>query len=233
MRINYAYYPRAMKRVLACILSLVGPFATHSAEIKKETPIAYYSITNLVEGGEFGVYTAALFRAMSEAVDDTVRENPDLFESQPVGYLIEILPDGCVRTLQPEEGDPRGGITQSIRNMLKSWPWYLKGVGKNIPDDSSEVTKLRFRVYPKCLLVCAEKTQISNDKVSLEGDVVLTYGKYKIKADHVESDPNKRIGSAEGAVLMNIANGEYIPKKGLTFVFRNDGSLRNYFWENN
>ena len=32
---------------------------------------------------------------------------------------------------------------------------------------------------------------------------------------------------------MNIANGEYIPKKGLTFVFRNDGSLRNYFWENN
>ena len=93
-----------MKRVLACILSLVGPFATYSAEIKKETPIAYYSITNLVEGGEFGVYTAALFRAMSEAVDDTVRENPDLFESQPVGYLIEILPDGCVRTLQPEEG---------------------------------------------------------------------------------------------------------------------------------
>ena len=106
-------------------------------------------------------------------------------------------------------------------------------MGKNIPDDSSDVTKLRFRVYPKCLLVCAEKTQISNDKVSLEGDVVLTYGKYKIKADHVEYDPNKRIGSAEGAVLMNIANGEYIPKKGLTFVFRNDGSLRNYFWENN
>ena len=220
-----------MKRVLACILTLVGPFATHSAEIKKETPIAYYSITNLVEGGEFGIYTAALFRAMSEAVDDTVCEKPDLFESQPVGYLIEILPDGSVRTLQREEGDPRNGITQSIHSTLKSWPWYFKGVGKNIPDESSEVERLRFRVYPKCLLVCAQKTQISNDRMSLEGDVVLTYGKYKIKADHVEYDSKKRTGSADGAILMNIANGEYIPKKGLTFVFQNDGSFRNYFWE--
>ena len=220
-----------MKRILACILSLAAPFVGFSAEIKKETPIAYYSITNLVEGGEFGIYTAALFRAMSEAVDDTVRESPDLFESQPVGYLIEILPDGCVRTLQRDGGDPRNGITQSIHNTLKSWPWYFKGVGKNIPDDSSEVERLRFRVYPKCLWVCAEKTQISNDRMSLEGDVVLTYGKYKIKADHVEYDPKKRIGSADGAILMNIANGEYIPKKGLTFVFQNDGSFRNYFWE--
>ena len=222
-----------MKRVVLFILYLLAPFVGLSAEIKKETPVAYYSITNLVEGAEFGIYTVALFRAMSEAVDDTVRENPDLFENQPVGYLIEILPDGCVRTFQPEEGDPRGGITQSIRKTLNSWPWHFKGVGKNIPDESSEVTKLRFRVYPKCLLVCAEKIQISNDKMSLEGDAVLTYGKYKIKADHVEYDPNKRIGSADGAVLMNIANGEYIPKKGLTFVFRNDGSFRNFFWENN
>jgi hypothetical protein len=222
-----------MKRVVVFILYMVAPFAGLSAEIKKETCVAYYSITNLVEGDDFGIYTAALFRTISEAVDDTVRKNPDLFESQPASYLIEVFSDGYVRTLELEGGDPKDGITQAINRSLEVWPWNFKGLRKNSLNESSPVTKLRFVVYPKCLIAQAEKTQFSKDKMSLEGNVILTYGKYKIKADRVEYDPQKRVGAADGSVLMNIANGEYIPKKGLTFVFRNDGSLRNYLWENN
>jgi hypothetical protein len=222
-----------MKRIVLFILYLLAPFAGLSAEIKKETCVAYYSITNLVDGDEFGIYTAALFRTISEAVDDTVFKTPDLFESQPASYLIEVFPDGYVRTLELEGGDPRDGITQTINRSLEVWPWHFKGLRKTSPNESREVTKLRFVVYPKCLIAQAEKTQFSKDKMSLEGNVILTYGKYRIKADRVEYDPQKRVGAADGSVLMNIADGEYIPKKGLTFVFRNDGSFRNYFWENN
>jgi lipopolysaccharide assembly outer membrane protein LptD (OstA) len=119
-----------------------------------------------------------------------------------------------------------------MNDALDSGYWRFYRL-KNIPEDRRDITRLRFTVFPKCLVVQAEKTLISKDKMSLEGNVTLTYGKYKIKADRLEYDPEKRSGFADGSVLMNIASGEYISKKCLIFSFLDDGVFRNRFWENN
>ena len=112
-----------MKRILACIVSLAAPFVGSSAEITKETPIAFYSITDLAESKESAIYAAALLRQMSDIIEKTANQSPDLFENQPASFLIEVLPSGFVRTLAREEGDPSYGITDSLNDAMSQRRW--------------------------------------------------------------------------------------------------------------
>lgn len=220
-----------MKRVVLFILYLLTPFAGLSAEIKKETPIAYYSITDLTESEESLIYTAAVFREISDRIEEIVNENPPLFENQPVTYLIEICPSGFIRTLKREEGDPSYGITDSLNKVLSSRRWVFIPFWEKLEKEGRTMAKSRLRIYPKCIVISADKTAISKHTMSLEGNVRLSYGKYKIEAEKIEYDQDARAGLAGGPVLMKIVNGEYKTNKGISFSFANDGALSNYFWQ--
>ena len=220
-----------MKRVPVLIIAILAPFATRSAEIKKETPIAYYSMTNLIPSEEINIYTAALFRELSEAIEGVVTTRPDLFENQPITYLVEVLPSGFVRTLTRENGDPSYGITDSLNDVMLKRHWCFIPFWEKLDQEYISMGRARLTVHPKCLVISAEKTVIYQDSMSLEGDARLSYGKYSIQADHIDYRPDQRTGSAGGSILFNVGNGVYTPLSELAFAFRNDGALSNYFWE--
>jgi len=220
-----------MKRSLVCILFLAAPFLGFSAEIKKETPIAYYSMTNLVPSDEIKIYTAALFRELSELIEGVVTARPDLFENQPMTYLVEILPSGFVRTLTREDGDPSYGITDSLNDAMSQRHWCFIPFWEKLDQENISMERARLTVQPKCLIISAEKTVISQDSMSLEGDVRLSYGKYSIQADHIDYRPDQRTGSAGGSIHFNVGNGVYTPLSELAFAFQKDGVFRNYVWE--
>jgi hypothetical protein len=220
-----------MKRCLVCILFLAAPFVGFSAEITKETPIAFYSITDLAENKGSAIYAAALLRQMSDIIEKTANQRPDLFDNQPVSFLIEVLPSGFVRTLAREEGDPSYGITDSLNDAMSQRHWCFLPFWEKLDKENLCMERARLTVRPKCLIISAEKTVISGDSMSLEGDVRLSYGKYSIQADRIDYHPDQRTGSAGGSILLNIGNGLYTPMTELAFTFRNDGAFRNYFWE--
>lgn len=213
------------------LICLLLSCTAHGVEIKKETPIAYYSITDLNESKEDLIYTAAVFREISDRIEEIVKENPPLFENQPVTYLIEICPSGFIRTLNREEGDPSYGITDSLNKALSRRHWVFLPFWERLENKSQTMARSRIRINPKCIVISANKTVISKHTISLEGNVRLSYGKYKIEAEQIEYDQNERAGFACGPVLMNIVNGEYKSNKGISFSFANDGSLSNYFWQ--
>jgi len=217
------------KVILICLLLFC---TAHGVEIKKETPIAYYSITDLSESKESRIYTAAVFREISDRAEEIVKEDPSLFENQPVSYLIEICPSGFIRTLNREEGDPSYGITDSLNKALSLRHWVFLPFWERLEDESHTMARSRLRIHPKCIIISADKTTISKHTLSLEGNVRLSYGKYKIESDKIEYDQVQRAGLAGGPVLMNIVNGEYKARSnGVSFSFANDGALNNYFWE--
>ena len=216
------------KVILICLLLFC---TAHGVEIKKETPIAYYSITDLTESEENLIYTAAILREISDMIEEVVKQKPALFENQPMTYLIEILPSGFIRTLNREEGDPSYGITDSLNDCLSRRHWVFIPFWENLEKENSIVGWWRLRIHPKCIIISAEKTTISKHTLSLEGNVRLSYGKYKIESDKIEYDQDQRAGFAGGPVLMNIVNGEYKANNGISFSFANDGALNNYFWE--
>ena len=220
-----------MKRGLVCILFLAAPFVGYSAEITKETPIAFYSITDLAESKESAIYAVALLRQMSDIIEKTANQSPDLFDNQPASFLIEVLPSGFVRTLAREEGDPSYGITDSLNDAMSQRRWCFLPFWEKLDQENLCMERARLTVRPKCLIISAEKTVISQDSMSLEGDVRLSYGKYSIQADHIDYRPDQRTGSAGGSILFNIGNGVYTPLSELAFAFQKDGAFRNYFWE--
>ena len=220
-----------MKRILACIVSLAAPFVGFSAEITKETPIAFYSITDLAESKESAIYTAALLRQLSDVIEKTANQRPDLFDNQPVSFLIEVLPSGFVRTVAREEGDPSYGITDSLNDAMSQRHWCFLPFWEKLDQENLYMERARLTVRPKCLIISAEKTVIFKDAISLEGDAQLSYGKYKIAADKIAYKSDQRVGTASGSVLLNITDGEYRHKKEINFVFNGDGALSNYFWE--
>ena len=220
-----------MKRILTCILSLAAPFVGFSAEITKETPIAFYSITDLAESKESAIYAAALLRQMSDIIEKTANQSPDLFDTQPASFLIEVLPSGFIRTLAREEGDPSYGITDSLNDAMSQRRWCFIPFWGELEKENQYMARARLIVHPKCLIISAEKTVIFKDSISLEGDAQLSYGKYKIAADKIAYKSDQRVGTASGSVLLNITNGEYRHKKEINFVFNGDGAFSNYFWE--
>lgn len=231
IRINHAYHPNRMKRILACILILAAQHTSFSAEITKETPIAFYSITDLAESNESAIYTASLLRQMSDIIEKTVNLRPDLFDNQPATFLIEVLPSGFVRTVVREDGDPTYGITDSINEVMGDRHWCFIPFWAELDKENQSMAKTRLIVHPKCLIISAERTVIFKDSMSLEGDAQMSYGKYKIGADKIAYNSDQRVGTASGSVLLNIASGEYKHKKEIKFVFNGDGALSNYFWE--
>lgn len=220
-----------MKRVLACILFLAATFVGFSAEITKETPIAFYSITDLAESKETAIYAAALLRQMSDIIEKTANQSPDLFDNQPASFLIEVLPSGFVRSVAREEGDPAYGITDSINEAMGDRHWCFIPFWGELDNENQSMVRTRLIVHPKCLIISAEKMVIFKDSMSLEGDAQLSYGKYKIAADKIAYKSDQRVGTASGSILLNIAKGEYKHKKEINFVFNGDGTLSNYFWE--
>jgi hypothetical protein len=197
----------------------------------KETPIAYYLISGLVHGDELTIYTAALFREFSQVIETTLNTRPQLLAHQPVTYLIEVLPSGFVRTLHREDGDPTYGLTDSLNDAMAQRHWRFQPFWEKLDHENMSMERVRLTIYPKCLIFDAERTVHKDNKIILEGDAKLTYGKYKIAANEIEYNPLHRNGSADGSVHFNISKGEYIPTKGLVFSFREDGALANYFWE--
>ena len=220
-----------MKRCLVCILFLAASFVGFSAEITKETPIAFYSITDLAENKGSAIYAAALLRQMSDIIEKTANQRPDLFDNQPVSFLIEVLPSGFVRTVAREEGDPSYGITDSLNDAMSQRHWCFLPFWEKLDQENLCMERARLTVRPKCLIISAEKMVIFKDSMSLEGDAQLSYGKYKIAADKIAYKSDQRVGTASGSILLNIAKGEYKHKKEINFVFNGDGALSNYFWE--
>jgi hypothetical protein len=197
----------------------------------KETPIAYYLISGLVHGDELTIYTVALFREFSEVIEKTLSTRPQLLANQPVTYLIEVLPSGFVRTLYREDGDPTYGLTDMLNEAMSVRHWSFHPFWEKLDHENMSMERVRLTIYPKCLIFDAERTVHKDNKIILEGDAKLTYGKYRIAANEIEYNPLRRNGSADGSVHFNISKGEYVPAKGLVFSFREDGALANYFWE--
>lgn len=132
----------------------------------KETPIAYYLISGLVHGDELTIYTAALFREFSEAIETSLSTRPQLLANQPVTYLVEVLPSGFVRTLQREDGDPTYGLTDMLNDAMSRRHWSFHPFWEKLEQESVGMERVRLTIYPKCLILMLRERCIRTTKSS-------------------------------------------------------------------